>query len=568
MRQGSTAPTRALSIRRRLILGFAAVSAVLAVSVGVGVLSARRATSDAHLIADVRAPTALASSALAADINATLAAMRGYLLVGADKFKTDRAAAWTRIDGRRAELDRLAGAWTSQENKDAWGEARPLLEQLRRVQDEIEPMADRAAAAERLAKEAAPKAARLLELFGAQGQGGIVGRQAVLLSGDVDRLSGGLGTSVLVGITCLLGGLALAGGAAWLTARSVVDPLLGMTDAMGRLAGGERGIAIPGLGRGDEIGRMAQAMEVFQENAIRADRLAAEEAEAMRARQRRAELMEALCAAFDREVSTALQTMAGATHQTEQAAQSMAATADQASRQSVAVSAAADQASANVQTVASAAEELASSITEISRQVTRSAAVLGDAVTAAERTDGTVQSLATRAQSIGEVIRLISDIAAQTNLLALNATIEAARAGEAGKGFAVVASEVKALATQTARATEEISVQVSAIQGATVEAVEALKSIGTAVVQANQIAAAIASAVEEQGAATAEIARNVSQASAGTAEVSQNIAGVTEAASHTGAAAVQVKAAAESMAKQSLGLKGQVEAFLRDVKAA
>ena len=248
----------------------------------------------------------------------------------------------------------------------------------------------------------------------------------------------------------------------------------------------------------------------------------------------------------------------------QETAQSLSAMAEQATQQSGAVAAAAEQASANVQTVASAAEELSSSIEEVGRQVTESSKIAQNAAHETEKTNESVEELAEAADKIGEVVELISDIAAQTNLLALNATIEAARAGDAGKGFAVVANEVKSLASQTAKATGDISAQISAIQSATGNAVTAIKGIGETINQVNEIATAIASAVEEQGAATQEIARNVQEAATGTQEVSSNIVEVQKAATETGVSSTQVLEAAQELSKQSEALQAEMEKFLSD----
>jgi methyl-accepting chemotaxis protein len=246
----------------------------------------------------------------------------------------------------------------------------------------------------------------------------------------------------------------------------------------------------------------------------------------------------------------------------------MSATAEETERQSTAVAAASDQATANVQTVAAASEELSGSIAEIGRQVADSARIAGLAVEEANRTNGQVTALSEAAQKVGDVIRMINDIASQTNLLALNATIEAARAGEAGKGFAVVASEVKSLANQTARATEEIASQIEAIQAATTDTVEAIQRIGGTIGQISEISATIAAAVEQQGAATQEIARNVTEAATGTADVSSNIATVTRAAGETGAAASQVLSAAGELSQQGETLSAEVARFLQNIRAA
>ncbi len=350
--------------------------------------------------------------------------------------------------------------------------------------------------------------------------------------------------------------------------RGITRPIAGMTEDMAALAGGDKSIEIEGAHRGDEIGEMAQAVEVFKENMIKADQLAAEQAKENEAKEKRRVAMEELAANFEGNVSSVLGEVGQASNTMKTTAEGMAATAEETSRQSTAVAAAAEEASTNVQTVASAAEELSSSISEISRQVQQSTEISGSAVHEAERADQMVQGLATSANKIGEVVELITDIADQTNLLALNATIEAARAGEAGKGFAVVASEVKNLANQTARATEEISSQIGGIQGATRDSVQAIQGISKTIGEISEIASAIAAAVEEQGAATSEIARNVEQASAGTSDVTSNISSVNAAADETGEAANEVLSAAGSLTMQSDKLSSEVTEFLEGLKKA
>jgi methyl-accepting chemotaxis protein len=356
--------------------------------------------------------------------------------------------------------------------------------------------------------------------------------------------------------------------AAWIVGTGISRPILLITDTMRMLAGGDKSVEIPGQDHRDEIGEMAQAVLVFKENMIKADEMAEHEKEQTRLRQHRAELIERLTKGFDQDVADVLDGLASAATEMQVTAQSMTATAEQTSRQSTAVAAAADEASTNVQTVASATEELSSSIDEISNQVSHSAKIASKAVEDAEHTNSQVQGLADAAQKIGDVVNMINDVANQTNLLALNATIEAARAGEAGKGFAVVAAEVKNLASATARATEEITNQISAIQNETRGAVSAIQGIGATIAEINEIAANIASAVEQQGAATGEITRNIQQASDGTSDVSHNILGVTEAAATTGAAAEQVLAASGELSQQSEVLRGRVEEFLQAVRSA
>ncbi len=366
-----------------------------------------------------------------------------------------------------------------------------------------------------------------------------------------------------------LGALVIGVALAWLIGRGIAGPVVAMTGVMQRLAAGDKAAEVPARGRKDEIGRMADAVEVFKHNMIEADRLRAaqEQAEARAGAEKKA-TMSKMADEFESSVKAIVDMVSSASNELQSTAASMSSTAEETQRQSAAVAAASEQATVNVQTVASAAEELSSSIAEISRQMAESTQITTQAVQDTERTNAQIQGLADAAQRIGDVVKLITDIAGQTNLLALNATIEAARAGEAGKGFAVVASEVKSLATQTAKATEEISAKIAEMQTATGRSVQAVKAVGQTIERINTIATTVAAAVEEQGAATKEIARNVQQASAGTGEVSSNIGGVTKAAAETGAAASQVLGASGELAQQSDRLRTQVDAFIAKVRSA
>jgi methyl-accepting chemotaxis protein len=366
-----------------------------------------------------------------------------------------------------------------------------------------------------------------------------------------------------------LGAFLLALLLASLIARGISKPIVAITGTMERLAKGETDVEVAGTDRVDEVGGMARALNVFKGGLHEADRLRAEQAEsARRADAEKKSALVRMADTFESGVKDVVEAVSSSATEMEASARTMSGTAEQSSLRSNAVAAASGQASTNVQTVAAAAEQLAASIAEIARQVTAATAVSHKAVTDVKNTNGSIEGLAAAAQKIGDVVKLINDIANQTNLLALNATIEAARAGDAGKGFAVVASEVKSLATQTAKATDEIAGQISAIQDATAGAVHAIRGIGGTIDEIHKIATTIASAVEEQGAATKEIARNVQQAAAGTAEVSQHIEGVTRAATETGAAATQVLEAAGTLAKQAAALRTQVDQFLAEVRAA
>jgi methyl-accepting chemotaxis protein len=368
-----------------------------------------------------------------------------------------------------------------------------------------------------------------------------------------------------VAVLALLGTL---GGVTMMLRSRVVTPLSRLADVIGTLAAGQHEVEIPATGRNDEIGQVTGSLRHFKDSLVAkkaADEAAAVEAEAKLLRSQR---MDQIARDFEAMIGDVINTVSAASSELEVSAGTLTNTADQSEKVTATVAAASEQASSNVQTVAAAAEQMASSVDEISRQVQDSARVAGEAVQQAGRTNDYVGELAKAAGRIGDVVELISQIAGQTNLLALNATIEAARAGEAGRGFAVVASEVKALAEQTAKATGEISQQITGIQTATEDSVGAIKSIGDTITRMSEIASAIASAVEEQGAATREISRNVQQAARGTQQVSASIVDVQRGASQTGLASSNVLASARSLSGESSRLKVEVGKFLDAIRAA
>jgi methyl-accepting chemotaxis protein len=351
---------------------------------------------------------------------------------------------------------------------------------------------------------------------------------------------------------------------------TIARPMRALSVSMEELAGGNFAVVLPGLGRKDELGDVAGAVEKFK---VVSEQKARDEAEAKRqqdeiaAQQRKAEMVK-LADAFESAVGEIVETVSSAAPELEASATTLTATATRSQEVTTTVAAASEQASANVQSVATATEELSSSVNEISRQVQESARMANEAVDQTRVTNDRVSELSKAAGRIGDVVELINTIAGQTNLLALNATIEAARAGEAGRGFAVVASEVKALAEQTAKATGEISQQIAGIQGATQESVTAIKEISGTIERLSEISSTIAAAVEEQGAATQEISRNVQQAAQGTQQVSSNITDVQHGATETGTASSQVLSAAQMLSGDSNRLKAEVAKFLDTVRAA
>ncbi|MBT5938622.1 MAG: HAMP domain-containing protein [Rhodospirillaceae bacterium] len=759
-----------LKISGRLILGFGVISAILIGAISITIVQVSKINSVSNRIIELRMPTANSSAAMVNNINASLAALRGYMLTGAPMFKNVRAEVWANIDKTTAELDKLSKRWTNSKNVENLQVFKGVLNEFRAAQAKVEGIAktideqpatkilvqdaaplatilvseitkiitlerDLPATPERksllgmmadtrgttarglasiraflltgdqkfktafdgmwkknevrfaqlkqkqsllspaqlvafkkfdaartkflplpammfairgskkwnmanftLVTEAAPRAGKLLTILlgpvGKNGKraGGMVDNQKRLLNVDAGVNSAAISNLKTMQWILLAIGMLIAVVTVFFTSRSIVNPIQDMTSTMGELAEGNNDVEIPGLGNSDEIGEMATAVQVFKENAIETLRLnkeaeeqravqtqreeeerqaeakrqqedldrqkAEQEAEAERQRedaererqdaeaetQRQQEAQEAearqreeaeeerkqamndLADDFENQVMGVVNGVSDSAKGMEGTAQSMVQIAESSQEKSTSVSAAAEEASTNVQTVAAAAEELSKSISEISSQVSQSSTISSKAVEDANSTNEQVKGLAEAASKIGEVVELINDIASQTNLLALNATIEAARAGEAGKGFAVVASEVGNLATQTAKATEEIGSQISGIQAATNSSVDSIQGITSTISEIYEIATAIAAAVEEQGAATQEIARNVEQAAAGTQEVTSNISVVAEQAATTGSEANTVRSSAQTMTGQTDQLAKAVQGFLSSIR--
>ncbi|MGY4302978.1 methyl-accepting chemotaxis protein [Bradyrhizobium sp. USDA 4369] len=385
-----------------------------------------------------------------------------------------------------------------------------------------------------------------------------------------DGLTGTTHQTIFIASAATLAGLVIALVVSfWVSTSTISRPMAEVTDAIVRMAGNDFSVTLSHSGRSDEIGQLAKSSLELRETLVRAREIEAQAAQQKQeAEQRRKSDMQKLAASFEAAVGDIVRTVSTASSDLEVAATGLSRTADSTQSLSSVVAVASEQASANVQSVASATTEMSTSVGEIARQVQEASRIADEAVKHAEKTDGQISELSDAANRIGDVVKLITDIAGQTNLLALNATIEAARAGDAGRGFAVVAQEVKALAAQTASATGDISAQITAMQGATQNSVATIKEIGGTINRIAEISAAIAAAIEQQGAATQEIARNVDQAAQGTTQVASNITEVNRGAGETGAASSQVLNSAQSLSRESSRLKNELDRFLGQLRAA
>ncbi|MFD1626577.1 methyl-accepting chemotaxis protein [Azospirillum griseum] len=373
----------------------------------------------------------------------------------------------------------------------------------------------------------------------------------------------------LFGGLAIGGILAVLGLAALMVRRSITAPLRAITTTVEDLARNRQDLTIPGLDRADEIGALARAAEVFKRNGAEMLRLQAEAAATQeRAERERRATMIRMADQFEAAMAGVVGTVAASAEQLRVSAQDLAAATDNTQKRAASAASASLQTSDNVRMVASSTEEMNTAVAAISEHILQSSRITDTAAQQAARTDGTVGSLAQAANRIGEIVGLIQSIAGQTNLLALNATIEAARAGEAGKGFAVVASEVKALANQTAKATEDIASQITAIQTATTDAVEAIQGIATTIGEAHELGTVIAAAIDQQGAATSGIAHSVEEAATGARQVAEDMETVTNAAMTSGAVASQLLGAANALTDQAQRLKQEMSRFLGTIRAA
>jgi methyl-accepting chemotaxis protein len=554
----------AIGIRFKVILAFAVL---LCCTIGLGVFALQRLDGVNRAAADIR-DNALPATRVLGEL--AYHTMRFRQLEATYALAPDAAAKAQEVASMHAVGARAAKSLEAFDPLVAPGEGRRLAEQMMQLwpayvaQDGKFLAADAVAAVDLYRGEMRTGFNKFQDAL--QAEIALNMSQATQAGDHGTALGGSAHTwiAIVLGLTALLCGFI-----GWSMIRDISTPIGAITRVMRRLAEHDLNVQVYGTGRGDEIGSMANAVEVFKANMIEADRSRAEqELRKQRAADERRGAMLELATRFEVTVGSIVIGVTAEATQFQATAQSMTSTAEETSHRASTVAAASEQATHNVNTVAASTEELSASVKEILQLVTESTHLTSETAKEAKDANTGIQALSSAMDRIGQVVGLINGIAGQTNLLALNATIEAARAGDAGKGFAVVASEVKALANQTAKATEEISTQIAAIQAATKGSVNAIQGVVTRLARVSETATAIASAVEEQGAATAEIARNVAEAAAGTEEVTSNIAGVNTAAKQTGAAARRMLASATSLSVDSTTLKTHVDAFLAEVRAA
>lgn len=554
-----------LSVAKKLIIAFSLLGLVIVISGLISIMLTARidranAISDA---AERQASSINASLAIAAKMQT---AIRGLLVTGSSQYSRNYQAfsenfdqlLQTAVANAAGDPDLMTPLGAIGDAVNEWRSG-PVTQQLKLMRHPSTVNEARAIEVTGAGETLTEK----LEAAGKQLADAISANSAAANAEISAALSWTLRTVIISAIVMLVAAVLFF----FVLSRQIGAPIRMITDTMKELASGNTAVNIPYAERADEVGNMAGAVAVFADNMRNNERLQAEAAEQQKARESRATQMSNLARGFDQEVETILQALVKSADELDHTAESLTKLSTESLEQVQKVAAAATEASANVSTVAAATEELSASILEITRQVSAQSEIATASTHAIDETTERVGHLTEASTKIGDVVRLITEISAQTNLLALNATIEAARAGEAGKGFAVVANEVKSLANQTARATEDIAVQVSSIQTSTQSTAESIRAVGDQIRQMKEISGGVAVAVEEQNSATKEISRNIQEASAGNQEVSEKVVFVAQAAGQTQNATATVLSAARQLGQNTATIRTTIERFIHDVRA-